>query len=75
MTREEALKHIEELEKLRKGFYPTAPPTLELYQDLADCYGLSLEQLTEKMMILGGIGFTRPIRAKRYKKHKKEKQL
>ena len=64
MTREKALKHIEELEKIRNGACPNSPSVLELYQDLADYHGLSLEKLTEKMMIIGGVGFTRPIRVK-----------
>lgn len=64
MTRQEALKHIEELEKLRNEACPNAPPILDLYQDLADYYGLSLEQVTEKMMIVGGgVGVVRPIRS------------
>ena len=74
MTREEALKHIEELEKLLNEACLNSLSVLELYQDLADYHGLSLEQDTEKMMIVGGgVGFTRPIRDKRYKKHKQEK--
>ena len=64
MTRQEALKHIEELEKLRNGACPNSPPILDFYQDLADYYGLSLEQVTEKMMIVGGgVGVVRPIRS------------
>lgn len=64
MTRQEALKHIEELEKIHNEACPNAPSVLELYQDLADYYGLSLEQFTEKMMIAGGgVGVLKPIRS------------
>lgn len=65
MTREEALQRLEELDKFRKENCPNMPSVSEFYQDLADAYGLSLEEVTERMMIVGGgVGVVRPIRKK-----------
>ena len=62
MTREEALKHIEEAQKVYNEF-GGKHNILEFYQDLSEAYGLPLEDVTERMMVTGGgVGFARPIR-------------
>lgn len=65
MTREEALKHIEELETIAREHNFKIPPLLEFYEDLAKHYGMSLEDFVDRYRtIVGGVGRTRPIRTK-----------
>lgn len=65
MTREEALKHIEDLEKIAREHNFKIPPLLEFYEDLAKHYGISLEDFVDRSMTIGGgVGHTRPIREK-----------
>lgn len=78
MTREEALKWIEEKDKFAKENNLPMPPMLEFVQDLAKYYGYSLEDTVSTLdtyMKIGCVGETRPIREKSCKNCKYFKEI
>lgn len=66
LTKEEALKWIEETDKFAKENNYPMPPMLEFVQDMATAYGISFEHSATslKTYLSLGTGKVRPIRKK-----------
>lgn len=67
MTKEQALKWIEEKDKFAKENNLDLPPMLEFVKDISQHYGKSLEEMVsiiDEHLKVGIVGETRPIRSK-----------